>query len=82
MTSKQLQEEQLSPCSIEVNESGDEVTIVMPLVPMDCQSESGNMDVLCTTNGWRYTEITCPRTGDKIQVNIFVGTKVPRNQRG
>lgn len=75
MTSKQLQEEQLSPCSIDVNESGDEVIIVMPLAPMDCQSETGKMDVLCTTNGWRKTEIICPRTSEKIQVNIFVGTR-------
>lgn len=75
MTSKQLPDDKLSPISIEVDEAGDTVTIVMPLAFMDTRSESGKMDVLCTTNGWRRTEIVCPRTAEKIQVNIFAGTR-------
>lgn len=81
MTTKELPESQQLPCSIDVSESGDEVRITMPLAPMDCQSESGKMDVLCTTNGWKRTGFTCPRTGDEIQVNIFVGTRRPKNVR-
>ena len=73
MTSKQL--ENVQPLSIDVNETGDEIIIVMPLAPFDCKSESGKMNVLCTTNGWIKTEIVCPRTSEKIQVNIFVGTR-------
>ena len=73
MTSKQLTNTQ--PISIEVEESEDYLLIKMPLAPMDCKSESGKMNVLCTTNGWLKTEIVCPRTAEKIQVNIFVGTR-------
>ena len=74
MTSKQLQNTQ--PLAIEVDEMEDTITIKMPLAPMDCTSESGKMAVLCTTNGWLKTEIVCPRSSEKIQVNIFVGTRV------
>lgn len=53
----------------------DRIIITMPLAPLDCKSESGKMNVLCTTNGWIKTEHVCPRTAEKIQVNIFVGTR-------
>lgn len=76
MTTKELPEDKLSPIDITVDEMGETCTIVMPLAFMDTRSESGKMDVLCTTNGWRRTEIVCPRTAEKIQVNIFVGTRV------
>jgi len=75
LTSKQLPENRLIPTSIEIDEMGETITIVMPLADMDTRSESGKMDVLCTTNGWRRTEQVCPRTAEKIQVNIFVGTR-------
>jgi hypothetical protein len=73
MTSKQLTV--IQPLSIEVDEVNDTITLVLPLAPMDCKSESGKMNVLCTTNGWIRTEHICPRTSEKIQVNIFVGTR-------
>jgi hypothetical protein len=73
MTSKELKN--TLPLSIDVNETGDEIIICMPLAPFDCTSESGKMNVLCTTNGWQKTQIKCPRTGEIIQVNIFVGTR-------
>jgi hypothetical protein len=73
MTSKQLENTQ--PLAIDVNETGDQIVITMPLAPMDCKSESGKMNVLCTTNGWIKTQIPCPRTAEMIQVNIFVGTR-------
>lgn len=66
------------PLSIEIDEIGDKITIVMPLAPMDCESESGKMDVLCTTNGWIRTQFPCPRTAELIQVNVFVGTRKPK----
>lgn len=73
MTSKEFKNNQ--PLSIDINESGDEITIKMPLAPMACTSESGKMNVLATSNGWVKTGILCPRTGQAIQVNIFVGTR-------
>jgi hypothetical protein len=73
MTTKELPPS--PPLSIEVDEVADTITLVMTLAPMDCQSESGKMDVLCTTNGWVRTEFVCPRTAEKIQVNVFVGTR-------
>lgn len=73
MTSKELKNVQ--PLSITVEEIDDTIVIKMPLAPMDCKSESGKMNVLCTTNGWIKTELVCPRTSEKIQVNIFVGTR-------
>ena len=73
MTSKELTNVQ--PTSIEVDELNDSITITLPLAPFDCKSESGKMNVLCTTNGWIKTELVCPRTSEKIQVNIFVGTR-------
>ena len=73
MTSKQLENTQ--PIAIEVEELDDRIIITMPLAPLDCKSESGKMNVLCTTNGWIKTEHICPRTSEKIQVNIFVGTR-------
>lgn len=69
MTSKQ-------PLSIDVDEMAETITVVLPLAPMDCQSESGKMNILCTTNGWLKTTILCPRTAKMIQINIFVGTRV------
>jgi hypothetical protein len=73
LTSKQLTSVQ--PDVISVEEADDKIIIIMPLAPMDCKSESGKMNVLCTTNGWIKTEHVCPRTSEKIQVNIFVGTR-------
>jgi hypothetical protein len=73
MTSKQLPVS--PPLSIEVDEVADTLTLVLTLAPMDCKSESGKMNVLATTNGWLKTEHVCPRTAEKIQVNIFVGTR-------
>jgi hypothetical protein len=61
--------------SIEVDEFAGTLTMVLTLAPMDCTSESGKMNVLATTNGWLKTEHICPRTSEKIQVNIFVGTR-------
>ena len=74
MTSKQLTD--IQPLAIEVHEMDNKLVITMPLAPMDCKSESGKMNVLCTTNGWIKTMIPCPRTAEMIQVNIFVGTRV------
>lgn len=75
MTSKELSQKQLTPIDIEVDEMGETITITMPLAPMDCQSESGKMDILCTSNGWLKTGISCPRSAKPITVQIFVGTK-------
>lgn len=75
MTTKQMSDSQLTPTNIEVDEMVGTITITMPLADMDTRSESGKMDVLCTTNGWRKTKLVCPRTAEKIQVNIFVGTR-------
>jgi hypothetical protein len=75
MTTKQLDHEKLTPVSIEVNEQADTVTIVMPLLPFDCETESGKMNPLATTNGWLKTQEICPRTAKQIQVNIFLGTR-------
>jgi len=72
MTSKELTP---SVLSIEVEECDDRIIVTLPLAPMDCKSESGKMNVLATTNGWMKTEFVCPRTSDKIQVNIFIGTR-------
>lgn len=75
MTSKELKREQTHPIEITVDEAEDLITVVMPLAPMDCRSESGKMDVLCTSNGWQKVNFQCPRTNEQIQVNIFVGTR-------
>ena len=80
MTSKELNRVQTLPMSIVVDEQADTVTIVMPLAPFDCESESGKMDVLCTTNGWQRTNEQCPRSSEQIQVNIFVGTRNGRKK--
>lgn len=76
MTTKELTD--ILPLDINVVEFDNKLIITMPLAPMDCQSESGKMNVLCTTNGWQKTTIKCPRTSDNIQVNIFVGTRKPK----
>lgn len=78
MISKSLPIESTTPISIELDEASDQLTIVMPLAPMDCQSESGKMDVLATTNGWLKTTLICPRTAEQIQVNLFIGTRRTR----
>ena len=80
MTSKELKRAQTDPLEITVDEANDRLTIVMPLAPMDCVSESGKMDVLCTTNGWQKANFQCPRTNEQIQVNIFVGTRNGRKR--
>ena len=75
MTSKQLSAVQTTPISIEVDEANDRLIVILPLCGFDTLSESGKMNVLGTTNGWQKTEFTCPRTAEKIQVNLFVGTR-------
>lgn len=75
MTSKQLDHKFLTPIDIQVNLSEETVIITMPRAPMDCQSESGKMDVIATTNGWLKTQFIDPTSSEQIQVNIFVGTR-------
>lgn len=74
MMTKELDHKLLTPIDVTVEEADNELIIRMPLLPHDTRSEK--MWVLATTNGWLKTQILCPRTGDQIQVNIFVGTRM------
>jgi len=75
VTSKQLDHKYLTPTDIQVDLQAETVTIVLPRVPLDTQSESGKMDVIATTNGWLRTQFTDPTSGEQMQVNLFVGTR-------
>lgn len=75
MTSKQLDHKFTTPKDIIIDLAEETVTIVLPRVPLDTQSESGKMDVIATTNGWLRTQFTDPTSGNLIQVNLFMGTK-------
>ena len=75
MVTTELDHKLTTPIDIQVHEAEDQVVITMPLLPFDCESGTGKMNVLATTNGWLKTQVLCPRTAKQIDVQIFVGTK-------
>ena len=76
ITTKELDHKLLTPLSIVVDEQAGTITVVMPLLPFDCTTESGKMNPLMTTNGFLKSQVLCPRTKKQITVNLFAGTSV------